>query len=44
MGAIAAQLGNEDIVNVAAYFGSLQPACRGGEVGALPALAKTNVA
>jgi len=25
MGAIAAQLGSEDIVNVAAYFGSLQP-------------------
>ena len=34
MGAIAAQLSSEDIVNVAAYFGSLQPALRGGEVGA----------
>jgi len=44
MGAIAAQLGNDDIVNVAAYFGSLQPAYAAERSAQLPALAKTNVA
>jgi cytochrome c553 len=44
MGAIAAQLGSDDIVNVAAYFGSLQPAYAAEKSAQLPALAKTNVA
>ena len=44
MGAMAAQLSNEDIVNVAAYFGSLQPAYAAEKSAQLPALAKTNVA
>ena len=44
MGAIAAQLGSEDIVNVAAYFGSLQPSQAAEKSAQLPALAKTNVA
>lgn len=43
MGAIAAQLGNDDIVNVAAYFNSLQSAAA-DKSAQLPALAKTNVA
>jgi len=43
MGAIAAQLGNDDIVNVAAYFNSLQPALTADKSAQLPALAKTNV-
>jgi cytochrome c553 len=44
MGAIAAQLGNEDIVNVAAYLGSLQPSYAAEKSAQLPALAKTHVA
>jgi cytochrome c553 len=44
MGAMAAQLSNEDIVNVAAYFGSLQPAHSAEKSAQLPTLAKTNVA
>ena len=44
MGAIAAQLGSDDIVNVAAYFNSLQPAYAAEKSAQLPALAKTHVA
>ena len=43
MGAIAAQLAAEDIVNVAAFFGSLQTAPAAEKSAQLPALAKTNV-
>ena len=35
--------GNDDIVNVAAYFGSLQPAHAAEKSAPLPALVKTNV-
>jgi cytochrome c553 len=44
MGAMAAQLSNEDIVNVAAYFGSLQPTYAAEKSAQLPALATTKVA
>ena len=44
MNAMAAQLSNADIVNVAAYFASLQPAYAAEKSAQLPALAKTNVA
>ena len=43
MNAMAAQLSNDDIVNVAAYFSSLQPAYAAEKSAQLPALAKTNV-
>jgi cytochrome c553 len=44
MNAIAAQLGDADIVNVAAYFGSLQPGYPGAKSELLPTVAKTQVA
>jgi cytochrome c553 len=44
MGAIAAQLGNDEITNVAAYFNSLQTAPATDKSAQLPALVKTNVA
>lgn len=44
MGPIAAQLGNDDIVNVAAYFASLQTAPGTDKSAQFPALARTNVA
>jgi len=44
MGAIAAQLGNDEIVNVAAYFNSLQTTPMAEKSAQFPALAKTNVA
>ena len=44
MNAMAAQLSAEDIANVAAYFGSLQPAYAAEKSAQLPALARTNVA
>ena len=44
MGPMAAQLSSDDIVNVAAYFGSLQPAYAAEKSAQLPALSKTNVA
>ena len=44
MGAIAAQLGNDEITNVAAYFNSLQTAPATDKSAQFPALVKTNVA
>jgi cytochrome c553 len=44
MNAMAAQLSNADIVNVAAYFASLPPGYAGTKSEQLPALAKTQVA
>jgi cytochrome c553 len=41
MNAIAAQLSSDDIVNVAAYFGSLQPSYAAAKSEPLPALANT---
>jgi len=43
MGPMAAQLSSDDIVNVAAYFGSLPPGYAGTKSDPLPALAKTRV-
>ena len=43
MNAMAAQLSSDDIVNVAAYFSSLQPSSVTAKSDQLPALAKTKV-
>lgn len=44
MNAMAGQLSGDDIVNVAAYFGSLQPSSLAVKSDQLPLLAKTQVA
>lgn len=43
MNAIAAQLGTEEIADVAAYFASLQPAAPGAKSALLPALERSGV-